>query len=306
MRHEIEHALASGVLFLNVESASELELISEVAARTGTTAPVVFRTNPDVDPQTHPYISTGLQSHKFGIGLAEAAAVIDAARSMPGIEVVGIGCHIGSQITELGPFEQALSSVTAFAATLLEQGVKLRFLDFGGGLGIPYKDEAPPSPDAYAGAITAASGRLGLTLVLEPGRVIAGNAGILVCRVIRKKRQGGKQFVIVDAGMNDLLRPALYGSFHKLQAVRPRQEGPQVVDVVGPICESSDFLAQDREVDALEPGDLVAVMTAGAYGFSLASNYNSRPRPAEVLVDGDGFSVVRRRETYEDLVRLER
>ena len=290
---EIRYALQAGVLFLSVESAAELELISEIASGNDHPARLVFRTNPDVDSRTHPYISTGLQEHKFGITLSDAPALIERAARMPGIEVVGIGCHIGSQITELAPFEE------------IEGGTALEFLDFGGGLGIPYNRETPPSPDAYAGAVLRASGNLGLTLVLEPGRVIAGNAGILLCRVLRRKKQGGKQFVIVDAGMNDLLRPALYGSFHRLMPVHPRGD-PETVDVVGPICESSDFIARDREIDRMEPGDLVAVMSAGAYGFSLASNYNSRPRPAEVLVDGSNFQIVGKRETYEDLLRLER
>lgn len=304
-RDEIGYALETGVLFLSVESRPELELISEVAVRTGRSARVVFRINPDVDPRTHPYISTGLQRNKFGISLSDASSIIDAATSLPGVSVVGIGCHIGSQITELGPFEEAIAGIVDLARDLQSQGVDLSYLDVGGGLGIKYDAEQPPSLEAYAGTVRGASEDLGLTLILEPGRVIAGNAGVLLCRVIRKKTHGGKRFVVVDAGMNDLIRPALYGSFHRLMSVR-RREGREVVDVVGPICESADFIAQDREVDRFESGDLMAVMSAGAYGFSLSSNYNSRPRPAEVLVDGDSFSVVRRRETYEDLIRLEK
>jgi diaminopimelate decarboxylase len=301
---EIHAALEAGILFFSVESRSELKLISRVAGDQGATAPVLFRTNPDVDPQTHPYISTGLRHHKFGIPLSEARSLYDEARQMPGVDIVGIGCHIGSQITELAPFEQALAGITKLAADLKRDGFGLKYLDFGGGLGIPYGDEEPPSPEEYGQVVREGTDGLGMTLVLEPGRVIVGNAGVLLSRVLLKKSQGPKHFAIVDAGMNDLIRPALYGSFHKLMPVRPAVER-EVVDVVGPICESSDFLAQDREMERLEPGDLLAIMSAGAYGFSLASNYNSRPRPPEVLVDGDKFSVIRRRETYRDLIRLE-
>ena len=304
-RDEIRYALEVGVLFLSVESQAELELISEVAVETGNPARVVFRINPNVDPRTHPYISTGLKRNKFGISLADASSVIHAGTTLPGVSIVGIGCHIGSQITELAPFEAAITGIVDLVRDVRRQGISLEYLDVGGGLGISYDAEEPPSLEAYARTARTASEDLGVTLILEPGRVIAGNAGILLCRVIRKKTHGDRRFVIVDAGMNDLIRPALYDSFHRLMPVRPR-EGTEVVDVVGPICESADFIAQEREVNRLESGDLVAVMAAGAYGFSLASNYNSRPRPAEVLVDGDRFSVVRRRETYEDLIRLEK
>ena len=304
-RDEIQYALEAEILFLSVESSAELDLIASVAAETGRRARVVFRTNPDVDARTHPYISTGLQQHKFGIALSEAEELYRHARRLTDIEVVGVGCHIGSQITELEPFEDALASITRFTARLLDDGFKLKYLDFGGGLGIPYDGEEPPSPHEYAQTVIRSAGKLGLNLVLEPGRVIVGNAGILLCRVLLKKQQGGKQFVVVDAGMNDLIRPALYRSFHRLAPVRPRAER-EVVDVVGPICESSDFIAEERDMEKLEADDLLAVMSAGAYGFSLSSNYNSRPRAPEVLVDGDTFTVVRRRETYEDLIRLER
>jgi diaminopimelate decarboxylase len=304
-RDEIRYALNTGILFISVESRSEIEMIAEVAKETGRTARVVLRTNPDVDAETHPYISTGLKSHKFGISFGEAASLAIDAQSMPGIEVAGIGCHIGSQITSLGPFEEAASSIVGMAADLLGQGLPLEFLDFGGGLGISYEGEVPPTPRAYAETLIGSSKDLGLTLILEPGRVIVGTAGILLCRVIRKKTQGDKRFVIVDAGMNDLIRPPLYDAFHSLSPVRKSEE-TEVIDLVGPICESADFLARDRRVSSMEPGDLVAVMTAGAYGAALASNYNSRPRAAEVLVDGDTFSVIRRRESYEDLIRLEK
>ncbi len=303
-RDEIQYALDRDVLFVSVESRAELETIAEVAIETGRTARVVFRTNPDVDARTHPYISTGLKSHKFGVSFEDTPALVADAAAMPGVEVAGIGCHIGSQITDLGPFREAAGSIAGLASNLMDQGIPLKYLDFGGGLGISYDGELPPTPHVYAETLIGISRDLGLTLVLEPGRVIVGTSGILLCRVIRKKTQGKKQFVIVDAGMNDLIRPPLYGSFHGLRPVRER-EGTEVIDLVGPICESTDFLARDREVSRLEPGDLVAVMTAGAYGSALASNYNSRPRPAEVLVDGESFSVVRRRETYDDLIRLE-
>ena len=303
-RDEIQYALDRDLLFVSVESRAELETIAEVAIETGRTARVVFRTNPDVDARTHPYISTGLKSHKFGVSFEDTPALVADAAAMPGVEVAGIGCHIGSQITDLGPFREAAGSIAGLASNLMDRGIPLKYLDFGGGLGISYDGELPPTPHVYAETLIGISRDLGLTLVLEPGRVIVGTSGILLCRVIRKKTQGKKQFVIVDAGMNDLIRPPLYGSFHGLRPVRER-EGTEVIDLVGPICESTDFLARDREVSRLEPGDLVAVMTAGAYGSALASNYNSRPRPAEVLVDGESFSVVRRRETYDDLIRLE-
>lgn len=303
---EIGDALDFGVRFLSVESRAELELISEIAIERGMRAPVVLRTNPDVDPKTHPYISTGLRHHKFGIPLADAPDLIAMASEGSGVDVVGIGCHIGSQITDLAPFREALSGVTSMVRQLTAQGITLRYLNFGGGLGIAYKEESPPPPGQYADVIIQATEGLDLRVVLEPGRVIVGNAGILLCRVIRVKNQGGKRFIVVDAGMNDLVRPALYRSFHSLRPVRVRGGGAEVVDVVGPICESTDFFAQDREISPMEAGDLLAVMSAGAYSFSLASNYNSRRRPAEVLVNGDQFEVIGRRETYEDLIRLER
>lgn len=302
---EIAEALDAKILFFSVESASELEMIAGIARDRKQRAPVVLRTNPNVDPRTHPYISTGLRHHKFGIPLNAAPGVVRRAIELGSIDVVGIGCHIGSQITDLAPFREAVAGVVGLASEVVAGGQPLSYLNFGGGLGIAYDKETPPPPEQYARAVIEATRGLDLTLVLEPGRVIVGNAGILLCRVVRLKEQGTKRFVIVDAGMNDLLRPALYKSFHSLKPVRVR-EGSAVVDVVGPVCESADFIAEGRELSSLEPGDLLAVMSAGAYGFSLASNYNSRPRPAEVLVNGDEFTLVRRRETYEDLLRLER
>jgi len=302
---EIRYALDADILFFNVESPAELELIHKIASQTNRRARVSIRANPDVDPRTHPYISTGMQKHKFGVSLSDARALYGKARELPNIDVVGVQCHIGSQITEITPFEQALASLREFIVELKSDGHQgLQYLDFGGGLGISYTTEEPPSPEAYGAAVAAATKDLGLTVVLEPGRVIVGNAGILLTRVLLKKAQGSKKFLVIDAGMNDLIRPALYGSNHQLWPVRARNES-ETVDVVGPVCESADFIAKERSVAVLSPGELLAVMSAGAYGFSLSSNYNSRPRAAEVLVHGETYSVIRRRETYEDLVRLE-
>jgi diaminopimelate decarboxylase len=302
---EIRYALCSDILFFNVESNSEMELIAEEARSVGKRARVSIRTNPDVDPRTHPYIATGMKTHKFGLGLAETRDLYLKARQMSEVEIVGVTCHIGSQIIELEPFEEALASIREFVVKLRADGVTLKYLDFGGGLGIPYNGEEPPSPWIYGSSVVQATRDLNLTLVLEPGRVIAGNAGVLLARVLLKKTQGKKRFVVVDAGMNDLIRPALYGSHHQLWPIRETPDR-EIADVVGPVCESADFIAQDREIAVLEPDDLLAVMSAGAYAFSLSSNYNSRPRPAEVLVSGNTYQVIRDRESYEDLVRLER
>src|SRR6266446_90243 len=301
---EIRYALDADILFFNVESSAELELIQRIARDAGKRARISIRANPDVDPRTHPYISTGMQKHKFGVSLPEARELYRNTRGLANIEVVGVQCHLGSQITEMGPFEEALRSLRQFVLELKSDGVALKYLDFGGGLGISYNHEEPPSPEVYARAVAKATKDLGLTIVLEPGRVIVGNAGILLTRVLLKKNQGTKKFLVVDAGMNDLIRPALYGSHHQIWPVHER-DTKETVDVVGPVCESADFLAKDREVAVLEPGELLAVMSAGAYGFSLSSNYNSRPRAAEVLVTGSTYQLIRKRETYEDLVRLE-
>lgn len=301
---EIRCALEAGILFFNVESPAELESIHAIARNMNLRARVSIRANPDVDPRTHPYISTGMQEHKFGVSLSDARDLYRKARQLPNIDVVGVQCHIGSQITEITPFQQALTSLREFILELKGERLDLRYLDFGGGLGISYSTEEPPSPAAYGAAVSAATKELGLTVVLEPGRVIVGNAGILLTRVILKKQQGQKKFLVIDAGMNDLIRPALYGSHHQLWPVCVTNE-KETVDVVGPVCESADFIAKDREVGVLKSGELLAIMSAGAYGFSLSSNYNSRPRAAEVLVNGDTYRVIRKRETYEDLVRLE-
>jgi diaminopimelate decarboxylase len=301
---EIRYALDAGILFFNVESSAELELIQNIARDTDRRARVSIRANPDVDPRTHPYIATGMRKHKFGVSLADARELYRSARQRSNIDVVGVQCHIGSQITELAPFEQALVSLREFILELRREGIVFKYLDFGGGLGISYSTEEPPSPASYGAAVAKATRDLDLTILLEPGRVIVGNAGILLTRALLKKDQGGKKFLVVDAGMNDLIRPALYGSHHQLWPVQVRAE-KEKIDVVGPVCESADFIAKERELPILEAGELLAIMSAGAYGFSLSSNYNSRPRAAEVLVNGETYRVIRRRESYEDLVRLE-
>ncbi len=306
-RDEIAYALKSDILMFNAESAQELRLINEVAAGAGARARVALRVNPDVDPRTHPYIATGLRQSKFGIDIGQALEEYEAARALPSLEVVGIHQHIGSQITDVRPIVDALERTAALVRTLRERGAGIRYLDVGGGLGITYKDEEPPLPADFARALIGVIRDLDATVILEPGRVLVGNAGILVTRVLYTKATPAKNFLVVDAGMNDLIRPSLYGSYHAIQPVRQVSGRPEVtVDVVGPICESGDFLAKDRELPRCEPGELLAVMSAGAYAFTMASNYNARPRAAEVMVGGNRYSVVRERETFEDLVRGER
>lgn len=304
-REEIDYALAEDILMFNIESRQELEAISQRAQALGRTARIALRVNPDVDPQTHPYITTGMEKNKFGIRVDEAVESYRHAMTLPHIQVVGIDCHIGSQLTDTKPFVDALKRLRALMERLHNMGISIQYLDLGGGLGITYADEEPPHPTEYAEAILKEMNGLPCTLIFEPGRVIVGNAGILVTRVLYTKTTPTKHFVIVDAGMNDLIRPSLYGAYHHIQPVTPREQETETVDVVGPICESGDFLARDRVLPRAVPGDLLAVMSAGAYGFSMASNYNSRPRPAEVLVDGGTYHVIRRRETWDDLVRLE-
>ena len=303
---EIEQALSAGILMFNVESTGELERISRIAARLGKNAKVSLRINPDVDPKTHPYISTGLKKNKFGLDIETSLAAYARARELPGITPVGIDCHIGSQLTSIDPFLEALDKILAFREKLVAMGITPSYLDLGGGLGIQYNEEEPPHPREFGQALTKALGDLPITLILEPGRVIVGNAGILVTEVVYTKKTPSKDFVIVDAGMNDLIRPSLYDSYHTIREVRPAGRETLDVDVVGPICESGDFLARDRELPAVAPGELLAVYSAGAYGFTMSSNYNSRPRAAEILVDGDQVILARRRETYEDLIALER
>jgi diaminopimelate decarboxylase len=306
-KEEIEHALNAGILMFNVESEQELNFIDEVSRGLGKRAPISLRVNPDVDPKTHPYISTGMKKSKFGIEIKRSAELYKKALSLKNLEVIGVDCHIGSQLTSVGPFVDALSRVREYLDRVLvgylrKEGANIRYLDLGGGLGIQYKDEEPPHPEAYAAALIQGLEGLDVTLILEPGRVIVGNAGILVTEVLYLKETDEKRFVVVDGGMNDLIRPALYGSYQAIRPVVDKKSETIVADVVGPICESGDFFAKDREIPRPEPGDLLAVMSAGAYGFTMASNYNSHPRPPEVLVDGDKYYVVRRRESLEDLI----
>jgi diaminopimelate decarboxylase len=309
-KEEIEYALNAGILMFNIESEQELTFIDQVGRGLGKRAPISLRVNPDVDPKTHPYISTGMKKSKFGIEITRSAELYKKALSLKNLEVIGVDCHIGSQLTSVGPFVDALSRVREYLDRVLvgylrKEGANIRYLDLGGGLGIQYKDEEPPRPEEYAAALIQGLEGLDVTLILEPGRVIVGNAGILVTEVLYLKETEEKKFVVVDGGMNDLIRPALYGSYQAICPVVDKKAGTIVADVVGPICESGDFFAKDREVPRPEPGDLLAVMSAGAYGFTMASNYNSHPRPPEVLVDGDQFYVVRQRETLDDLIRGE-
>lgn len=303
---EIREALLADILMFNVESLEELQRINDIALEMGKTARISLRINPDVDPKTHPYISTGLKKNKFGLDIDQSLEAYRLAASLPGIEPLGIDCHIGSQLTSLEPFLEALRRIKDFYARLKGLGVEVRFLDLGGGLGITYDQEDPPHPREFGEALSSALQGLDLTLILEPGRVIAGNTGILVTEVVYTKSTNSKHFVIVDAAMNDLIRPALYQSFHRIDEVRPQQRPVRTVDVVGPICESSDFLARNRELPEVLSGELLAVFSAGAYGFTMSSQYNSRPRAAEVLVDGSICMLARKRETYSDLVALER
>ena len=305
-RDEIAYALKSDILMFNVESVPELHLVNAVAGEMGARAPIALRVNPNVDPKTHPYISTGLKKSKFGIDIAQAEEAFTLTKTLRHVEVVGVHQHIGSQITEVGPFVDAIGRVGELVRGMRARGFSIRYLDIGGGLGITYNEETPPIPAEVAKAVLPLIKDLGCTLVMEPGRFLVGNAGILVTRVLYVKQTPAKNFVIVDAAMNDLARPSLYNAYHGIQAVRPREDAaPLVGDVVGPICESGDFLAKDRELPAVEPGDLLAVMSAGAYGFSMSSNYNARPRSAEVLVRGDRYAIIRDRESYEDLIRGE-
>ncbi len=304
-REEIDYALGENILMFNIESTQELEAIDARAAALGRRARIALRVNPDVDPKTHPYISTGLKKNKFGVDIDNAVKSYQQARSMEHVDVQGVSCHIGSQLTDISPFVDALKRLRLLISNLESLGIPIQYLDLGGGLGIVYDQEAPPHPHEYAQAILHELKGLPCTLIFEPGRVIVGNAGVLLTKVLYTKRTPSKDFVIVDSGMNDLLRPSLYGSYHQILPVTKYGRETQVVDVVGPICESGDFLARDRGLPMVQQGDLLAVMSAGAYGFTMSSNYNSRPRVAEVLVKEDRFTIVRKRETYEDLTRGE-
>ena len=302
---EIDYALEAGILMFNVESLEELELINQRASVLKTRAPVAIRVNPDVDPKTHPYISTGLKKNKFGIDKETAIEGYNVASQLENIDVVGIDCHIGSQITDAKPFVEALENLKGLIDELRKSGVEIQFLDMGGGLGITYSDELPPHPREYAKEIVASLKGSQLKLILEPGRVIVGNAGILVTEVLFRKSGKVKEFIIADAGMNDLMRPTLYSAFHAIEPVIDNDGQEITADVVGPICETGDFLATDRKISDVMKGDLLAVMSAGAYGFTMSSNYCSRLRVAEVMVKEDKFYVVRDRESYQDLVKGE-
>ncbi|NFV82287.1 diaminopimelate decarboxylase [Magnetospirillum aberrantis] len=306
-RRELEFAVAKGIMQINVESEPELELLSQVAAERGVKMPIALRVNPDVDAGTHAKITTGKKENKFGIEWTRAHEVYRKARALPGVEPVAIACHIGSQLTEIEPFSAAFRRVRDLVAMLRADGFDIRHLDLGGGLGVPYDGETPPSPDVYAQAIKAELGDLGCRVVLEPGRVLVGNAGILVSRVVYMKEGSTRTFAIVDAAMNDLVRPAMYEAFHGIDPVtQPAAGAPrQPVDVVGPVCETGDTFAKQCPLPPLAAGDLVVFRTAGAYGAAMSSTYNSRPLVPEVLVDGDRFAVVRARPSFEEMAALE-
>ncbi|MCW5797811.1 MAG: Diaminopimelate decarboxylase [Nitrospira sp.] len=304
---EIREALNADILMFNVESSAELQAINEVAASMGVKARVALRINPDIDPKTHPYISTGLKKSKFGIAADRAIEEFKNAAAFSHIKVVGLHAHIGSQLTQVTPFVESLKKVLTMVQTLAEQGISLRYVNIGGGLGITYSDETPPEPKDLAEAISPLVRDLKCVLIMEPGRVIVGNAGVMLTKVLYAKDGEAKRFLIVDAAMNDLIRPSLYDAYHDIRPVYEKvtHGEKKTVDVVGPVCESGDFLAKDRVMPAMGAGDLMAVMSAGAYGFVMSSNYNSRPRVPEVLVHEGQYHVIRSRESYEDLVRGE-
>jgi diaminopimelate decarboxylase len=310
-RDEIERALEAGIRCFNVESLAELELIDQLAAAHGTIAPVSLRVNPDVDARTHPYISTGLKENKFGISIDDALTAYQWAADADHIDVHGIDCHIGSQLTEIAPFVDALERVLALVDRLAELGIMLKHLDMGGGLGIRYRDEEPPQPAEHAAALVKHLQGRDLEILIEPGRAIAGNAGVLLTEVLFLKHHEHKNFAVVDAAMNDLMRPSLYSAWQEIIPLKQREDESsqtagrlKTYDVVGPVCETGDFLGKDREL-ALEQGDILAVRSSGAYGFSMSSNYNTRPRAAEIMVDGDVATVVRERETLSQLMQGE-
>jgi len=302
---EISFALEAGILMFNIESSEELTVINRQAKELHTKAPISIRVNPDIDPKTHPYISTGLKKNKFGIDLPRALEEYRFARSLGNIEIIGVDCHIGSQVTETGPFVEALRKIKTLISELKHEGIAIKYLDLGGGLGITYAQEVPPHPNEYAEAILNEIHGHDLTLILEPGRVIVGNAGVLVTKVLYTKTTQEKNFVIVDAGMNDFIRPSLYNAYQDVVPIAKTTEERYTADIVGPICESGDFLARDRVMAKVQKGDFLAIMSAGAYGFAMSSNYNSRPRPAEVLVSGNDSFLIRQRESFEDLIRGE-
>src|ERR1700720_402205 len=303
---EIAAALEAGILMINVESGPELHRVAYVAGRARRRAPVSLRVNPDLDPGTHPHISTGHRDSKFGVPLAQVHEYYAEARALPDLDLIGLSTHIGSQITDTAPFIEAANKVAIIVKALRESGVALRYLDLGGGLGIPYQEDPPP-PSEYAAALLGPLRGLGLKLIIEPGRVLVGNAGALVTRVLYVKETDVKRFIVVDGAMNDLIRPVLYEAYHQILPAERRAGAPVVIaDVVGPVCESGDFFAREREMPEPRDGDLLAVMSAGAYGFVMASNYNSRPRAPEIIVDGAEAHLVRERESFDDLVRGEK
>ncbi|MGB6941823.1 MAG: diaminopimelate decarboxylase [Bryobacteraceae bacterium] len=303
---EIDFALEHQIKSFNSESEPELALIDSLAARRGIRARVALRVNPDVDAATHPYISTGLRDHKFGIDIADAEAVYERARTFENLLLEGVSCHIGSQITDVAPLLEVFDKMIALVERLRARGLSIRSLDLGGGLGVAYKpSDKTPSICEFIQAMCRRTAGHGLEILIEPGRSIVAEAGVLLTRVLYRKSNGDRQFVIVDAAMNDLIRPALYQSHHEIIPLRRNEASTITADVVGPVCESGDFLARAREMPNVLPGDLLAVCTAGAYGFVASSNYNARPRPPEILVEGDRYRVIRQREKYDDLIRGE-
>jgi diaminopimelate decarboxylase len=304
---EIDAALQADILLFNVESPQELGALQTVAAKHGKPARVALRVNPDVDPNTHPYISTGLRQSKFGVPIHDALDLYRSMRALPYIDPIAVHAHIGSQITQVAPFQESLAKLVPLVQALRQDGFNIQYLDIGGGFGIRYKDEGPPAPAEYANTLRPLLDGLDCTVLMEPGRLLVGNAGILVTKVLYAKANEDKKFLVVDGGMNDLIRPSLYNAYHAITPVVQRANGQpaMTLDVVGPICESGDFLAKDRSLPVCQPGDLLAVQSAGAYGFAMASNYNARPRVAEVMVHGNQFAVIRARETYEDLIHGE-
>ncbi len=305
---EIRAALEAGILFFNVESEEELHRIAEIAAEVKVRAGIAVRINPDVDPKTHPYISTGMKEHKFGVEVPLAMELYHKAAAHEWLEVRGIQCHIGSQITDPAPHREALAKVLEVRKALLKEGIETRYVDVGGGLGIQYSQEEPPSPEEFAKGLLEVGGDTDVTWIIEPGRSLVGDAGVLVCQVLYRKPHGGKHYTIVDAGMNDLIRPAMYQAFHPILPVKEAAaDAPlSATEVVGPICESSDQFAWERELPPFKQKDLMAILSAGAYGSAMSSNYNAKPLCAEVLVDGDQWRVIRRRQTIEELVAFER
>ena len=304
---ELQAALQAGIFQFNCESEEELQQLSRAAVKRRTVAPVALRVNPDVDAKTHPYIATALASSKFGVPAARVRRAYRLAASLPGLKIVGVACHIGSQIREVKPFVEAAGKLRELVLALRADGHDIRRLDMGGGLGVPYGDaDEPASPQEYGEALVRALRGLDVKVLLEPGRLLVANAGVLLSRVLlRKEGHRRRQFVVVDAGMNDLLRPALYQAHHEIEVVARPRRGGELVDVVGPVCESADVLAKRRRLPPLHTGDLLVLRTAGAYGMAMASQYNARPRPAEVLVQGRSWRIIRTRETYQDLVRGE-